>query len=38
MSSQLQLEKAWDAGQAERYRRGEVDTRVDWFANPWRPR
>ena len=38
MSSQMQLEKAWDAWQAERYRRGEVDTRPDWSANPWRPR
>jgi hypothetical protein len=38
MSSQLQLEKAWDAWQAERYRRGEVNTRADWADNPWRPR
>ena len=38
MSSQLQLEKAWDAWQAERYRRGEIDARADWSANPWRSR
>jgi hypothetical protein len=38
MSSRLQLEKAWDAWQAERYRRGEVGTPADWSANPWRPR
>lgn len=37
-SSTLQLERAWDAWQAERYRRGEIDHRPGYADNPFRPR
>ncbi len=37
-SSTLQLERAWDAWQAERYRRGETDQRPGYTDNPFRPR
>jgi hypothetical protein len=38
MSSTLQLERAWDAWQDERYRRGERAERTDYGDNPFRPR
>jgi hypothetical protein len=37
-SSTLQLEQAWDAWQAERYRRGEISQRPGYAGNPFRPR
>ena len=37
-SSTLQLERAWDAWQAERYRRGETSQRPGYTDNPFRPR
>ena len=37
-SSTLQLERAWDAWQAERYRRGETGQRPGCTGNPFRPR
>jgi hypothetical protein len=37
-SSTLQLERAWDAWQAERYRRGEISQRPGYADNPFRPR
>jgi hypothetical protein len=37
-SSTLQLERAWDAWQAERYQRGEIDQRPGYTDNPFRPR
>jgi len=37
-SSTLQLERAWDAWQAERYRRGETGQRPGYTGNPFRPR
>ncbi len=37
-SSTLQLERAWDAWQAERYRRGEISQRPGYVGNPFRPR
>jgi hypothetical protein len=37
-SSTPQLERAWDAWQAERYRRGETDQRAQHTDNPFRPR
>jgi hypothetical protein len=37
MSSTLQLERAWDAWQAERHRRGEIDQRPGYSDNPFRP-
>ena len=37
-SSILQLERAWDAWQAERYRRGETGQRPGYTDNPFRPR
>ena len=37
-SSILQLERAWDAWQAERYRRGEIGQRPGYTDNPFRPR
>jgi hypothetical protein len=37
-SSTLQLERAWDAWQAERYRRGETGQRPGYIDNPFRPR
>jgi hypothetical protein len=37
-SSTLQLERAWDAWQAERYRRGETAQRPGNTGNPCRPR
>jgi hypothetical protein len=37
-SSTLQLERAWDAWQAERYRRGETGQRPGYTDNPFRPR
>jgi len=37
-SSTLQLERAWDAWQAERYQRGEIDRRPGYTDNPFRPR
>jgi hypothetical protein len=37
-SSTPQLERAWDAWQAERYRRGEIDQRPGYTDNPFRPR
>jgi hypothetical protein len=33
-----QLERAWDAWQAERYRRGEIGQRPADTGNPFRPR
>jgi hypothetical protein len=36
-SSTLQLERAWDAWQAERYRRGETSQRPAYTDNPFRP-
>jgi len=33
-----QLERAWDAWQAERYRRGEISERPGYADNPFRPR
>ncbi len=36
--STLQLERAWDAWQAERYRRGEIGQRPGYTDNPFRPR
>jgi hypothetical protein len=36
-SSTLQLQRAWDAWQAERYRRGETDQRPAYIDNPFRP-
>jgi hypothetical protein len=36
-SSTRQLERAWDAWQAERYRRGETDQRAAYLDNPFRP-
>jgi len=37
-SSTPQLERAWDAWQAERYRRGETGLRPGYAGNPFRPR
>jgi hypothetical protein len=37
-SSTLQLERAWDAWQAERYRRGETGQRPGYTGSPFRPR
>jgi hypothetical protein len=37
-SSTPQLERAWDAYQAERYRRGESSQRAAYTDNPFRPR
>jgi hypothetical protein len=37
-SSTPQLERAWDAWQAERYRRGETGQRPGYTDNPFRPR
>ncbi len=37
-SSTPQLERAWDAYQAERYRRGETSQRAAYTDNPFRPR
>ena len=37
-SSTPQLERAWDAWQAERYRRGETGQRPGYTGNPFRPR
>jgi hypothetical protein len=37
-SSTPQLERAWDAWQAERYQRGETDQRPGYTDNPFRPR
>lgn len=37
MSSTLQLERAWDARQAERHRRGEITQRPGYSDNPFRP-
>jgi hypothetical protein len=37
-SSTPQLERAWDAWQAERYQRGEISQRPDYADNPFRPR
>ena len=36
-SSTPQLERAWDAWQAERYQRGEIDQRPGYTDNPFRP-
>jgi hypothetical protein len=33
-----QLERAWDAWQAERYQRGEISQRPGYADNPFRPR
>lgn len=33
-----QLERAWDAWQAERYQRGEISQRPGYTDNPFRPR
>ena len=37
-SSTPQLERAWDAWQTERYRRGETGQRPGYTDNPFRPR
>jgi hypothetical protein len=37
-SSTPQLEPVWDAWQAERYQRGEIDQRPGYTGNPFRPR
>jgi hypothetical protein len=37
-SSTLQLERAWDAWQAERYQRGGTGPRPGYAGNPFRPR
>jgi hypothetical protein len=37
-SSTRQLERAWDAWQAERYQRGEISQRPGYTDNPFRPR
>jgi hypothetical protein len=37
-SSTPQLERAWDAWQAERYQRGEISQRPGYTGNPFRPR
>jgi len=37
-SSTPQLERAWDAWQAERYQRGEISQRPGHAGNPFRPR
>ena len=37
-SSTPQLERAWDAWQAERYRRGEIGQRPADVGNPFQPR
>jgi hypothetical protein len=37
-SSTPQLERAWDAYQDERYRRGETSQRAAYTDNPFRPR
>ena len=37
-SSTPQLERAWDAWQAERYHRGEISQRPGYTDNPFRPR
>ena len=37
-SSASQLERAWDAWQAERYQRGEISQRPGYADNPFRPR
>ncbi|CAI7976509.1 conserved hypothetical protein [Frankia sp. Hr75.2] len=37
VSSTLHLERAWDAWQTERHRRGEIDQRPDYRDNPFRP-
>jgi len=36
-SSTPQLERAWDAWQAERYQRGEISQRPGYTDNPFRP-
>lgn len=38
ISSTLQCERAWDAWQSERYRRGERDQPAAYTDNPFRPR
>jgi hypothetical protein len=38
VSSTLQLERAWEAWQAERYRRGATGQRPGCTDNPFRPR
>jgi hypothetical protein len=38
MSSTTKLERAWDAWQAERHRRGEIDQQPGYADNPFRPR
>jgi hypothetical protein len=37
-SSAPQLERAWDAWQAERYQRGEISQWPGYADNPFRPR
>jgi hypothetical protein len=37
-SSTPQLERAWDAWQAQRYQRGEISQRPGYTGNPFRPR
>jgi len=37
-SSTPQLERGWDAWQAERYQRGEISQRPGYTDNPFRPR
>ncbi|HYZ52094.1 MAG TPA: hypothetical protein VE733_01085 [Streptosporangiaceae bacterium] len=37
-SSTLQLERAWDAWQSERHRRGEINQPPAYTGNPFRPR
>jgi hypothetical protein len=37
-SSTPQLERAWDAWQAERYQRAEISQRPGYTGNPFRPR
>ena len=37
-SSTPQLERAWDAWQAERYQHGEISQRPGYTGNPFRPR
>jgi len=37
-SSTPQLERSWDAWQAERYQRGEISQRPSYTGNPFRPR
>jgi hypothetical protein len=38
VSSTPQLERAWDAWQAERYQRGEISQLPGYTDNPFRPR